>query len=136
MSKNLESNRERKPTALGTNRGSVIRMRPSSEMGAKRWRGSVKATGQPSDTRTGLITDQQEKSDTLKLSALIKQQWRGKSRQQLLKKTIRMRTEKESAKKMEFVEKMAESGDRGEGCLLYTSPSPRDGLLSRMPSSA
>ena len=25
---------------------------------------------------------------------------------------------------------------RGYGCLLYTSPSPRDGLLSRMPSSA
>ena len=24
----------------------------------------------------------------------------------------------------------------GSGCLLYTSPSPRDGLLSRMPSSA
>ena len=24
----------------------------------------------------------------------------------------------------------------GRGCLLYTSPSPRDGLLSRMPSSA
>ena len=23
-----------------------------------------------------------------------------------------------------------------ESCLLYTSPSPRDGLLSRMPSSA
>ena len=23
-----------------------------------------------------------------------------------------------------------------QGCLLYTSPSPRDGLLSRMPSSA
>src|SRR5680860_1250811 len=31
------------------------------------------------------------------------------------------------------------SGDTGAGgdtCLLYTSPSPRDGLLSRMPSSA
>ena len=26
--------------------------------------------------------------------------------------------------------------DWDEGCLLYTSPSPRDGLLSRMPSSA
>ena len=26
--------------------------------------------------------------------------------------------------------------DNGLGCLLYTSPSPRDGLLSRMPSSA
>ena len=25
---------------------------------------------------------------------------------------------------------------RAEVCLLYTSPSPRDGLLSRMPSSA
>ena len=25
---------------------------------------------------------------------------------------------------------------RLEDCLLYTSPSPRDGLLSRMPSSA
>ena len=27
-------------------------------------------------------------------------------------------------------------GIDSEGCLLYTSPSPRDGLLSRMPSSA
>ena len=26
--------------------------------------------------------------------------------------------------------------ERLSGCLLYTSPSPRDGLLSRMPSSA
>ena len=26
--------------------------------------------------------------------------------------------------------------DQCEDCLLYTSPSPRDGLLSRMPSSA
>ena len=26
--------------------------------------------------------------------------------------------------------------DDHEDCLLYTSPSPRDGLLSRMPSSA
>ena len=28
------------------------------------------------------------------------------------------------------------TGGAGNGCLLYTSPSPRDGLLSRMPSSA
>ena len=27
-------------------------------------------------------------------------------------------------------------GDQNVNCLLYTSPSPRDGLLSRMPSSA
>ena len=32
---------------------------------------------------------------------------------------------------------MAEGNyDRVISCLLYTSPSPRDGLLSRMPSSA
>ena len=30
----------------------------------------------------------------------------------------------------------ADSQDGGGSCLLYTSPSPRDGLLSRMPSSA
>ena len=32
---------------------------------------------------------------------------------------------------------LIEGGKRRiDGCLLYTSPSPRDGLLSRMPSSA
>ena len=38
----------------------------------------------------------------------------------------------------EFVKKtIIESGfEVTEVCLLYTSPSPRDGLLSRMPSSA
>ena len=29
-----------------------------------------------------------------------------------------------------------QAADPLESCLLYTSPSPRDGLLSRMPSSA
>ena len=33
--------------------------------------------------------------------------------------------------------KLTQLGSKGDkGCLLYTSPSPRDGLLSRMPSSA
>ena len=31
---------------------------------------------------------------------------------------------------------MIDKGMDNESCLLYTSPSPRDGLLSRMPSSA
>ena len=31
---------------------------------------------------------------------------------------------------------MVTNPERMEACLLYTSPSPRDGLLSRMPSSA
>ena len=41
-----------------------------------------------------------------------------------------------------IIDEMKASGLRGRGgagfptCLLYTSPSPRDGLLSRMPSSA
>ena len=32
--------------------------------------------------------------------------------------------------------KSSEDIDNLQACLLYTSPSPRDGLLSRMPSSA
>ena len=39
----------------------------------------------------------------------------------------------------EYNEVLVLGGNRGAkttGCLLYTSPSPRDGLLSRMPSSA
>ena len=31
---------------------------------------------------------------------------------------------------------VADAKCTGKACLLYTSPSPRDGLLSRMPSSA
>ena len=31
---------------------------------------------------------------------------------------------------------VAPGREEGSFCLLYTSPSPRDGLLSRMPSSA
>ena len=31
---------------------------------------------------------------------------------------------------------LSDMPDTGGTCLLYTSPSPRDGLLSRMPSSA
>ena len=37
----------------------------------------------------------------------------------------------------QFVDKTEQLAiDRAKACLLYTSPSPRDGLLSRMPSSA
>src|SRR5665647_2397885 len=34
------------------------------------------------------------------------------------------------------MEKIRDVKKQAETCLLYTSPSPRDGLLSRMPSSA
>ena len=38
---------------------------------------------------------------------------------------------------LDKVHRMVELACEGlAGCLLYTSPSPRDGLLSRMPSSA
>ena len=39
-------------------------------------------------------------------------------------------------KNMDFKSLLNESFDQPTPCLLYTSPSPRDGLLSRMPSSA
>ena len=34
------------------------------------------------------------------------------------------------------VNALAQAGDKAKGCLLYTSPSPRDLSTSRMPSSA
>ena len=39
-------------------------------------------------------------------------------------------------KEEEQEQAVAETEAQSDGCLLYTSPSPRDGLLSRMPSSA
>ena len=42
-------------------------------------------------------------------------------------------TTKNSIESNDSTEKSSEQSDV---CLLYTSPSPRDGLLSRMPSSA
>ena len=54
-------------------------------------------------------------------------------------------TTETSAQEISFWEQFALAEDRsstleelvpGSHCLLYTSPSPRDGLLSRMPSSA
>ena len=40
------------------------------------------------------------------------------------------------SKKIEFILCRHEQAAAFMACLLYTSPSPRDGLLSRMPSSA
>ena len=37
---------------------------------------------------------------------------------------------------LSIAEREALIRERVDNCLLYTSPSPRDGLLSRMPSSA
>ena len=42
----------------------------------------------------------------------------------------------ESGGSMSYDRLLVASGSRPMSCLLYTSPSPRDGLLSRMPSSA
>ena len=38
--------------------------------------------------------------------------------------------------RLKFYNKRQKVGGKDPACLLYTSPSPRDGLLSRMPSSA
>ena len=43
---------------------------------------------------------------------------------------------KEAKDLVEGAPKEVKSGVNKKDCLLYTSPSPRDGLLSRMPSSA
>ena len=38
--------------------------------------------------------------------------------------------------RIKHIEQQYADNEEFVGCLLYTSPSPRDGLLSRMPSSA
>ena len=50
-------------------------------------------------------------------------------------------TEEQAARLIDEAVRLGRFGGRSPaeptvGCLLYTSPSPRDGLLSRMPSSA
>ena len=52
--------------------------------------------------------------------------------EQTLKK---LTLEEKIGQMMELVTDLFGANDKN-GCLLYTSPSPRDGLLSRMPSSA
>ena len=42
----------------------------------------------------------------------------------------------EGGKKFKIKSDFKPAGDQPEACLLYTSPSPRDATLSRMPSSA
>ena len=44
--------------------------------------------------------------------------------------------EEKEEKRRQLEEEKEEKRRQLEDCLLYTSPSPRDGLLSRMPSSA
>ena len=51
------------------------------------------------------------------------------------KPTTERKRAKASAVKR-HAKKLARENARRTRCLLYTSPSPRDGLLSRMPSSA
>ena len=47
-------------------------------------------------------------------------------------------TTKTTCTGVEMFRKLLDQGEAGDnvGCLLYTSPSPRDGRISRMPSSA
>ena len=47
---------------------------------------------------------------------------------------IRMEVPQVDGRLIDYLMDITDEGNRD--CLLYTSPSPRDGLLSRMPSSA
>ena len=51
-------------------------------------------------------------------------------------KEVIIKKKAKKKKQMVIVEQSSSDSDEFESCLLYTSPSPRDGLLSRMPSSA
>ena len=51
-------------------------------------------------------------------------------------KTLGVRQVLETHGHWDHIQAIPQIRDAGYSCLLYTSPSPRDGLLSRMPSSA
>ena len=59
---------------------------------------------------------------------------------QLINNAEKVRTNRDSSNRKMFRRMLRENSAIGIvialSCLLYTSPSPRDGLLSRMPSSA
>ena len=65
-----------------------------------------------------------EKEGALRAQAADEAERRGVERLSLLRRQLAARRERALAPRGELT------------CLLYTSPSPRDGLLSRMPSSA
>ena len=69
--------------------------------------------------------------DRFRISEEARQQGMSPSQQMAMAQADRGATGKTMAN--EDVQRQVE---RGNLCLLYTSPSPRDGLLSRMPSSA
>ena len=51
-------------------------------------------------------------------------------------KATQKRIQSENRKEKSSVRRVSNLSEEISLCLLYTSPSPRDGLLSRMPSSA
>ena len=59
-----------------------------------------------------------------------------KSKKQIKYRKARALSSKVAKKMAKVYEALELVNEEGEPCLLYTSPSPRDGLLSRMPSSA
>ena len=64
-----------------------------------------------------------------------------KSSEQLIDEAEKLGIENASTLKRQeiyfaILKKLAEKGEEITGCLLYTSPSPRDLSTSRMPSSA
>ena len=85
------------------------------------------------------MTDKIEQIDmvTRKKRLVYRSNYRGFKEADLIlggyaKANIDMMTDDE----VEMFEKLLDAKDHDIYCLLYTSPSPRDGLLSRMPSSA
>ena len=51
-------------------------------------------------------------------------------------KQLELQAQQQGIRASQIAHSTREQLNESLGCLLYTSPSPRDGLLSRMPSSA
>ena len=88
-----------------------------------------------SKTDDEIIIELQRKLNTLNIEELNDTYWEVETGEYLSGEDIK-EIELERDTLIKFLTSENEAHDTVSTCLLYTSPSPRDGLLSRMPSSA
>ena len=109
------------PLAVDEDAAAKQRKEEEAAIAAKRRRAAAASADAVKDELLGAVQDDDDDEDDLETDAL-------KAENARLKREVRsLTTDLEAAER---------DGNNYRNCLLYTSPSPRDATLSRMPSSA
>ena len=112
-----------------TDEGLILSIRPHGERNAV-----ASLLTMENGRHSGLVYayDAASKRGTVQIGNLVQVQWRARLSEQL--GTYQLELVKNPS--AVFLDDAVKLAGLSSCCLLYTSPSPRDGLLSRMPSSA